>query len=363
MCIFPCSTLNLKLSSHPYEFFLSSLFCSSLAPQSAYSPSPPTPHDSPPECEPEELCRYCCHRRSEVVSLSCGHLSLCLKCQNRTRTCPTCGRRMRNVVHVFRTTPWNRQVRVSFEHLKNKHVIWLDARISLCDNLAALGFNVETDSEADCRRIIRAALNTQKFVLVIDDALAAPEDSPVFKLYVRYVTKKPQFRIFLTVSNDKLYYEKLHTRLKRTAIEFSVPYSSSDVLEKLCQSYNISGLEFDDVLSRTGPSLRLVDDYLHRISLLKLKCVAAQNDLRLNFKPHIPVLLEFTQKFTNDYVSLDLSKLSMTEDQFELLLTNSILSGDYEYAFFHDPIIRRAACTLFESYNLPSCNVTLCHQI
>ncbi|KAL0209781.1 hypothetical protein P9112_009865 [Eukaryota sp. TZLM1-RC] len=71
--------------------------------QHHFSPAPPTPHSSPPECPEEETCRYCNHRQAVVVSLGCGHLSLCEKCSRRTRVCPTCRQGLRNTVHVYQT--------------------------------------------------------------------------------------------------------------------------------------------------------------------------------------------------------------------------------------------------------------------
>ncbi|KAL0212701.1 hypothetical protein RCL1_006327 [Eukaryota sp. TZLM3-RCL] len=83
--------------------FLSNLLCNSCRQAPTFTPAPPSPHSSPPEGEPSERCRFCNHRKASVVSLGCGHLSLCDSCSRKTRTCPVCGRRLRNTVHVFQT--------------------------------------------------------------------------------------------------------------------------------------------------------------------------------------------------------------------------------------------------------------------
>ncbi|KAL0244644.1 hypothetical protein GEMRC1_008726 [Eukaryota sp. GEM-RC1] len=45
-----------------------------------------------------------------------------------------------------------------FEHLRKEHVIWLNARIALCENLRDLGFTVSTDSVDTCRNILHVAI-------------------------------------------------------------------------------------------------------------------------------------------------------------------------------------------------------------
>ncbi|KAL0231010.1 hypothetical protein GEMRC1_010415 [Eukaryota sp. GEM-RC1] len=247
-----------------------------------------------------------------------------------------------------------------FEHLKKDHVIWLNARHTLCENLDRLDFKVETDDDDECRRVIRHAIFTKRFVLVIDDAQVSSVNSSIFKLYSIYGSTQTGFKVFLIVSDYKLYYQRLHSRLKRNAVEIRVPYPRHEVLAKFRDNLDLSN--FEEVLKTTGPSLRLINDYVHDRPLLKPKCMTAKSDLETTFEDIKPILLELTRNFTDDYSSLDLTQF-MTKDQFEVLNINTILSGTYMNAYFHDPIIRRAACTLFKDHELSSCNVTLCHQM
>ncbi|KAL0234868.1 hypothetical protein GEMRC1_001453 [Eukaryota sp. GEM-RC1] len=249
-------------------------------------------------------------------------------------------------------TPWNRKVCGSFEHLRKEHVIWLNARITLCENLRDLGFTVSTDSVDTCRNILHVAIQTEKFVLVIDDAQVAPVDSPIFSLYEAYGAKHPQFRVFLTVSDHKLYYRRLHDRVQRTAIEITVFYPSRNVLEELCKSYNVS--DFEKVFSITGPSLGLIDNFVRDETELRLKCLTAERNLRHTCGPLLPVLLKFTRNFTNDYSALDLTKLSVTEDQFEILLAKNVVFGDYDSAFSMNPLFEElhVLCFKIMSYHL-----------
>ncbi|KAL0244680.1 hypothetical protein GEMRC1_008762 [Eukaryota sp. GEM-RC1] len=245
-----------------------------------------------------------------------------------------------------------------FNHLKKDHVIWLDARIHLCENLFKLGYTVETKFEQDCLILIQEALNTNNFTLVINDDDAAFLDNLIFQFIVDFGEVEPKFKIFFVVSDYKLYLQRMYNFLRETVFEIRVSYPSYNHIQKICDTYN---LKCEEMLRITGPSLELIDQYLHQKSLLRTTCDRFQSLFRTNL--HLTdALLEFTRMSTNDYLLLNLEKSNISKEQYDLLITKNVLSDIFYEASFHNPLVRRVVCTYFESHNLPSCNVTLCHQ-
>ncbi|KAL0240030.1 hypothetical protein GEMRC1_010137 [Eukaryota sp. GEM-RC1] len=175
-------------------------------------------------------------------------------------------------------------------------------------------------------------------------------------LYLLFGSVKPEFKIFLTISNFKLYKESIEPFISRSAVYIQTSYPGLDVVQALCTSYNLSNWE--EVFNMTGPSLFLIGQYAER---RKLRCnfhVGQQSNLR--GLEH--ALLEFTRLFTNDYIQLDLRNTTITPQEFDRLVSGGILSGLYHQASFESPLYRRSACTMFAGHKLLSCNVTLCHD-
>ncbi|KAL0231162.1 hypothetical protein GEMRC1_010567 [Eukaryota sp. GEM-RC1] len=184
-------------------------------------------------------------------------------------------------------------------------------------------------------------------------------------LYLLFGSVKPEFKIFLTISNHKLYKESIEPFISRTAVNIQTSYPGVDVVQELCRSYNLSNWE--EVFNLTGPSLFLVLNYAMKDCYIARKCQGDANQISNMFfsgnNNLERAMLEFTTLFTNDYIQLDLRNTTITPHQFDTFVSGGVLSGLYHRAFFQSPLYRRAACTVFAEHNLPSCNVTLCNDV
>ncbi|KAL0220847.1 hypothetical protein RCL1_000701 [Eukaryota sp. TZLM3-RCL] len=219
-----------------------------------------------------------------------------------------------------------------FEHLKNEKVLWLSGRHGFVGSARVLGF--EGSSAEELYNDVLSLVATKRFTLVIDDAQSLSKDDLMASLYQRYGSIQPPFRIFLTISDEHLYYRNIYSYITRTASEIRASYPS--------------------------PSLRELNMYKTTKSKLFGKCVSNFNIIG-SLDDLLPVMKEFTTNFVSDYARLNLNEHNISSVDYNNLVSRNLLAGSYSSAHFHTPLVRRAACTYFEKEHSSACNVTLCH--
>ncbi|KAL0228052.1 hypothetical protein RCL1_004195 [Eukaryota sp. TZLM3-RCL] len=238
-----------------------------------------------------------------------------------------------------------------FSFLKDKHVLWVSGRALPCKNLARLGLNVTTYTEEHCLFLMEDALMTNNYTLVIDDAQVLNSNSLLTRLFVDYGSVQwIPFPIYFTVSDYGPFNKNLKPLIRRVFNHQWYYYPSDDVIGNLTTKLN---LNFTKTMMDVGPSLRLIQLYAQFSKSVASSCRGFVADFKLisNEEPLFhQVLLNATRYITSDRNFVDPKYLGNSKVRSRFYEKDFLTSGEL-YVFFHNPLVRRAACTFFKDTN------------
>ncbi|KAL0224985.1 hypothetical protein RCL1_002897 [Eukaryota sp. TZLM3-RCL] len=256
-----------------------------------------------------------------------------------------------------------------YRFLQNEHVLWLNARNTLCQNLANYGINVNKLTEQDCFQHFQTALTARnhRFSLVIDDVQVVEPDSLYLNLFKVYGSGPfLPFPIFFTVSDMQPYRNTIRPLIYRVQNLRFFHYPPDD---KILQLTNKLGLDFNKTMLDVGPSLRLIQMYAQDPSFISNQCDDYVGKIQ-ELKTHDHFLFSFVRDLVNQ------STISTDRDGFQfsmfdltavepLCSKNLLIKGLREF-YWHNPLVLRAACTSFgDEVNLSTgCKfVSKCYEI
>ncbi|KAL0224690.1 hypothetical protein RCL1_002602 [Eukaryota sp. TZLM3-RCL] len=252
-----------------------------------------------------------------------------------------------------------------YRYLNNQSVVWLSGRDSLCVSLQNMKFHKRSNKvdEDNCYSTVFNALSTHKFPLVIDDAQAIASDSPLISLFRGYGSRSfLPFPIYFTVS-DYYDYDRIHILLTRVDVINWFNYPNETMIELLASKLN---LNYTWVMRDVGPSLRLINEYAtHGAAAISLECntvLASLNTFLKKNNDTIPFLENMTASINSDYEGY-----SGSSDDYVRFLEHNLVTVLFDNTLgFHNPLIRRAACSYFAKQGrvIDSCmSVSTCSQL
>ncbi|KAL0224853.1 hypothetical protein RCL1_002765 [Eukaryota sp. TZLM3-RCL] len=237
-----------------------------------------------------------------------------------------------------------------YRFLQNEHVVWLNARNTLCQNLANYGINVNKLTEQDCFQHFQTALTARnhRFSLVIDDVQVVEPDSLYLNLFKGYGSGPfLPFPIFFTVSDMQPYRNTIEPLIYRVENLRFFHYPPDD---KILQLTNKLGPDFNKTMLDVGPSLRLIQMYAQDPSLISNQCDDYVGNIQ-ELKTHDHFLFSFVRDLVNqssissDRHGFQFSMFDLTAVE-PLCSKNLLIKGLKEF-YWHNPLVLRAACTSF----------------
>ncbi|KAL0249380.1 hypothetical protein GEMRC1_004612 [Eukaryota sp. GEM-RC1] len=142
-----------------------------------------------------------------------------------------------------------------FNFLKKKTCVVVASQLNLKLGLSALNW-----TEKQCFGVIRKALRTNKYSLVIDDAELIHPGSLLFQLIGGYGGEGSlPFPIYLTVTDCSAYNTNLIPKIKSNVVEFWFDYPNATVIRNLT---SLLGLDYYKIIKMVGPSLRFINQYV-----------------------------------------------------------------------------------------------------
>ncbi|KAL0221036.1 hypothetical protein RCL1_000890 [Eukaryota sp. TZLM3-RCL] len=231
-----------------------------------------------------------------------------------------------------------------FSFLKDKHVLWVSGRALPCENLRFLGLNVSLYSQEDCLELMQNALRTKNYTLVIDDAQTLEPSSLLTRLFKSYgAVESTPFPIYFTVSDYNAFMVKLHPLIHRVYSPHWYSYPSDDVINNLTDSLN---LNFTKTMMDVGPSLRLIQLYATDADEVRVGCNSLVSMFSSLPKDALELMLNATRLISHDHATIDLLSLGNYPLLSELYHLNFLTAGPNTVTF-HNPLVRRAACSFF----------------
>ncbi|KAL0206820.1 hypothetical protein P9112_012531 [Eukaryota sp. TZLM1-RC] len=248
-----------------------------------------------------------------------------------------------------------------YKFLEKRNVLWLSGRTSICRNLKTIGLNVNQLSEEECLFMAQDALDSNKFTLVIDDVQVLQKDSPMVDLFRHFGshTSLP-FPIYFTASDWSTYYTTIYPMIRRVV---SLHWFSYPLDEQILNLTTRLGIDFNKTMRDVGPSPRLIQGYANDSSAILSGCVEIVNVFATFPDQLKTIIYDVTNLTFNDRESI--RKFNYSEGVYNLVDQNFLTVGLGGLGF-HNPLIRRAACTFFTSSNMSmdSCEfVSSCNEI
>ncbi|KAL0227873.1 hypothetical protein RCL1_004016 [Eukaryota sp. TZLM3-RCL] len=253
-----------------------------------------------------------------------------------------------------------------FSYLKDKHVLWVSGRNLPCKNLARLGLNVTTYTEEHCLFLMDDALMTNNYTLVIDDVQVLDANALLTRLFRGHGSAQSvPFPVYFTVSDYNAFTDNIKPLIRRIYSPHFYYYPSDDVIGDLTSKLN---LNFTKTMMDVGPSLRLIQDYATDSREVSSLCEDIVEELKALDQSAVDLLFNVTPFISSDRGFVHLSDVVSSETLQRLSELNYLTAGKGK-VFFHNPLVRRAACTFFKhSHNWESVrhgceSVSLCSDI